>query len=193
MPRSHWPRATTPRKGSPASPSPSCSSATSGNAARPSAPERSPNRLRRLCDELGRQHPAFATAHFSPQDFRRLLATDLVNSGLPIHIGAALLGHLNIETTRGYAACAVRPATLSEFDLAFVEVLFELDPFVVGGGTARADSPRPTSRRLLERIMTPTPAGPSPTSIRRRPVPPRSGRSCICWLPPSRRAGTCPR
>jgi hypothetical protein len=29
-----------------------------------------------------------------------------------------------------------------------------------------------------------------------RPVPPRSGRSgrlCICWPPPSRRAGTCPR
>ncbi|GAA3310862.1 hypothetical protein ACFQHS_42395 [Nonomuraea dietziae] len=30
--------------------------------------------------------------------------TDLVNNGLPIHIGAALLGHLNLETTRGYVA-----------------------------------------------------------------------------------------
>lgn len=49
------------------------------------------------------------------------------------------------------------------------------------------------------RVMTPTRAGPSPTSIwrratptgryRRRPVPPRSGRLCICWPPPSRRAG----
>jgi hypothetical protein len=28
----------------------------------------------------------------------------LVNSGLPIHIGAALLGHLNLQTTRGYVA-----------------------------------------------------------------------------------------
>ena len=28
----------------------------------------------------------------------------MVNSGLPIHIGAALLGHLSIETTRGYTA-----------------------------------------------------------------------------------------
>jgi hypothetical protein len=28
----------------------------------------------------------------------------LVNHGLPIHIGAALLGHLNLETTRGYVA-----------------------------------------------------------------------------------------
>jgi hypothetical protein len=33
-----------------------------------------------------------------------LFATELVNSGLPIHIGAALLGHLSLETTRGYVA-----------------------------------------------------------------------------------------
>jgi hypothetical protein len=32
------------------------------------------------------------------------MATDLVNNGLPIHIGAALLGHFNLETTRGYVA-----------------------------------------------------------------------------------------
>jgi Phage integrase family len=32
---------------------------------------------------------------FTPHDFRRIFATELVNSGLPIHIGAALLGHLN--------------------------------------------------------------------------------------------------
>jgi site-specific recombinase XerD len=31
-----------------------------------------------------------------------LFATDLVKNGLPIHIGAALLGHLDIQTTRGY-------------------------------------------------------------------------------------------
>jgi integrase len=29
---------------------------------------------------------------FTPHDFRRF-ATELVNNGLPIHIGAALLGH----------------------------------------------------------------------------------------------------
>jgi hypothetical protein len=34
----------------------------------------------------------------------RLLATDLVNNGLPIHIGAALLGHLNLQTAREYVA-----------------------------------------------------------------------------------------
>ncbi|MFI1202736.1 hypothetical protein ACH4VR_25390 [Streptomyces sp. NPDC020883] len=28
----------------------------------------------------------------------------MVDNGLPIHIGAALLGHLNIQTTRGYVA-----------------------------------------------------------------------------------------
>ena len=60
--------------------------------------------LRRRCAELAEQHPAFHGACFTPHDFRRLLATDLVNNGLPIHIGAALLGHLNLQTTRGYVA-----------------------------------------------------------------------------------------
>jgi site-specific recombinase XerD len=49
-------------------------------------------------------HPEFAEVSFSPHDFRRLFITELVNNGLPIHIGAALLGHLNIQTTRGYVA-----------------------------------------------------------------------------------------
>ncbi|MFE2746206.1 tyrosine-type recombinase/integrase [Streptomyces scopuliridis] len=49
-------------------------------------------------------HPEFANVHFAPHDFRRLFATELVNNGLPIHIGAALLGHLDIRTTRGYVA-----------------------------------------------------------------------------------------
>jgi hypothetical protein len=39
---------------------------------------------------------------FTPHDFRRLFATDAVNGGLPLHIAAALLGHLNLDTTRGY-------------------------------------------------------------------------------------------
>jgi site-specific recombinase XerD len=49
-------------------------------------------------------HSEVADIRFSPHDLRRLFATDLVNNGLPIHIGAALLGHLNIQTTRGYVA-----------------------------------------------------------------------------------------
>ena len=60
--------------------------------------------LRRRCNDLADHYPEFGTTGFTPHDFRRLLATDLVNNGLPIHIGAALLGHLNLETTRGYVA-----------------------------------------------------------------------------------------
>ncbi|MGR6968165.1 hypothetical protein ACU639_00840 [Streptomyces cynarae] len=31
-----------------------------------------------------------------------MFATDLLGNGLPIHIGAAVLGHLDVRTTRGY-------------------------------------------------------------------------------------------
>jgi site-specific recombinase XerC len=60
--------------------------------------------LQRRCTALAETHPEFGHARFTPHDFRRLFATDVVNNGLPIHIGAALLGHLNLETTRGYVA-----------------------------------------------------------------------------------------
>lgn len=40
----------------------------------------------------------------TPHDFRRLFATDMVSGGLPLHIAATLLGHLNLDTTRGYTA-----------------------------------------------------------------------------------------
>ena len=53
---------------------------------------------------LAETHPTFRELRFTPHDFRRIFITELVNSGLPIHIGAALLGHLNIQTTRGYVA-----------------------------------------------------------------------------------------
>jgi integrase len=60
--------------------------------------------LQRLCQQIAQADPAFAGQVFTPHDFRRLFATELVNSGLPIHIGAALLGHLSLETARGYVA-----------------------------------------------------------------------------------------
>lgn len=60
--------------------------------------------LKRVCDELAEEYPQFKGTSITPHDFRRLLATDLVNNGLPIHVGAALLGHLDIQTTRGYIA-----------------------------------------------------------------------------------------
>ncbi|MGY3676557.1 tyrosine-type recombinase/integrase [Streptomyces sp. TE33382] len=61
-------------------------------------------RLRTICQGLATVNPAFAGLTFAPHDFRRLFATEVVNNGLPVHIGAALLGHLNIETTGGYVA-----------------------------------------------------------------------------------------
>ena len=41
---------------------------------------------------------------FQPHDFRRLMATEAVNNGLPLHIAAKLLGHADLNTTRGYVA-----------------------------------------------------------------------------------------
>ncbi|MFI1868894.1 tyrosine-type recombinase/integrase [Streptomyces jumonjinensis] len=58
----------------------------------------------RSCEELAETHRAFADMTFTPHDFRRLFATEIVNGGLPIHIGAALLGHLNLQTLQGYVA-----------------------------------------------------------------------------------------
>lgn len=58
--------------------------------------------LAKLSHTLAVEHPDLAGVQFTPHDFRRLFATDLVNHGLPIHIGAALLGHLDIQTTHGY-------------------------------------------------------------------------------------------
>jgi integrase len=60
--------------------------------------------LQSSCEELGRHTPQFAGVTFTPHDFRRLFATEVVNGGLPIHIGAALLGHMNLQTTQGYVA-----------------------------------------------------------------------------------------
>jgi integrase len=58
--------------------------------------------LSKLGDILAAEHPELTNCRFTPHDFRRLFATDLVNHGLPIHIGAALLGHLDVQTTHGY-------------------------------------------------------------------------------------------
>ncbi|WP_053715575.1 tyrosine-type recombinase/integrase [Saccharothrix sp. NRRL B-16348] len=55
-----------------------------------------------------------------------LFATELVNSGLPIHIGAALLGHLNIQTTRGYVA--VFDEDIVRHYVAFLNYRRELRP-----------------------------------------------------------------
>lgn len=63
---------------------------------------------------------------FTPHDFRRLFATDAVNGGLPLHIAAALLGHLNVNTTRGYTA--VFPEHLITAHQEFIERRRQLRP-----------------------------------------------------------------
>ena len=75
-----------------------------GGVRRVASPATILNNLRKRCQIIGETNPAFRGLHFTAHDFRRLFATDLVNNGLPIHIGAALLGHLSIGTTQGYVA-----------------------------------------------------------------------------------------
>ena len=54
--------------------------------------------------ESARQNRYTNPLHTASAGRSRFFITELVNNGLPIHIGAALLGHLNIQTTRGYVA-----------------------------------------------------------------------------------------
>lgn len=77
---------------------------TTGAVRRVVSPSTVTHRLTRACKEVAALHPEFANVTITAHDFRRLFATELVNNGLPIHIGAALLGHLDIQTTRGYVA-----------------------------------------------------------------------------------------
>ncbi|MDX2968610.1 tyrosine-type recombinase/integrase [Kribbella solani] len=61
--------------------------------------------VRQLLNELA--HDADLTdagqpIRFTPHNFRRLFSTE--TSGPPLHIAATLLGHLNLDTTRGYTA-----------------------------------------------------------------------------------------
>jgi hypothetical protein len=64
---------------------------------------------------------------FTPHDFRRLFTTEMVSSGLPLHIAATLLGHLNLDTTRGYTA--VFPDEVIAAHQHFIERRRELRPF----------------------------------------------------------------
>lgn len=63
--------------------------------------------IRRLLNEVADSAAltdAGKPVRFTPHDFRRLFSTDIVGAGLPLHIAATLLGHLSLETTRGYTA-----------------------------------------------------------------------------------------
>ncbi|WP_067510307.1 tyrosine-type recombinase/integrase [Actinoplanes sp. TFC3] len=67
-----------------------------------------PDRIRELLAELAQRANAVdvdgTPLKFTPRDFRRIFSTETVNSGLPIHIAAKLLGHLDLNTTQGYVA-----------------------------------------------------------------------------------------
>ena len=58
------------------------------------------------CTGAASQHPELDGLVFTSHDFRRIFATDLVYNGLPIHIGAALLGHADLQTTAASSPCS---------------------------------------------------------------------------------------
>ncbi len=60
--------------------------------------------LRNASLELALKDHDGAPIVFQAHDFRRLFATEAVNGGLPLHIAAKLLGHSDLNTTRGYVA-----------------------------------------------------------------------------------------
>lgn len=60
--------------------------------------------LDRLAGAAGAADVDGTPIRFTPHDFRRIFSTETVNSGLPIHIAAKLLGHLDLNTTQGYVA-----------------------------------------------------------------------------------------
>jgi hypothetical protein len=68
----------------------------------------SPNRVRELLARLATRANIAdvdgSPLRFTPHDFRRIFSTETVNGGLPIHIAAKLLGHLDLNTTQGYVA-----------------------------------------------------------------------------------------
>ena len=68
----------------------------------------SPQRVRELLKALAQRAELVdvdgTPLRFTPHDFRRIFSTETVNSGLPIHIAAKLLGHLDLNTTQGYVA-----------------------------------------------------------------------------------------
>jgi hypothetical protein len=61
-------------------------------------------RLTKLAAQAGIVDLDGTALRFTPHDFRRIFSTETVNGGLPIHIAAKLLGHLDLNVTQGYIA-----------------------------------------------------------------------------------------
>jgi hypothetical protein len=86
--------------------------------------------VRRLLNELAADAglaDAGQPIRFTPHDFRRLFTTEMASSGLPLHVAATLLGHLNLDTTRGYTA--VFPEEVIAAHQFFIERRRTLRPF----------------------------------------------------------------
>jgi hypothetical protein len=60
--------------------------------------------LDRAMAAAGLTGPDGTPLRITPHDFRRIFATDALRSGLPPHIAAKILGHIDLNTTMGYAA-----------------------------------------------------------------------------------------
>jgi site-specific recombinase XerD len=82
-----------------------------------------PSKVRDLLDQVARKAGIAdidgTPLRFTPHDFRRVFSTETVNSGLPIHIAARLLGHLDLNTTQGYVA--VYPAEVIRHYRQFID------------------------------------------------------------------------
>jgi integrase len=60
--------------------------------------------LDRAMAAAGLAGPDGTPLRITPHDFRRIFATDALRAGLPPHIAAKILGHIDLNTTMGYAA-----------------------------------------------------------------------------------------
>ena len=63
-----------------------------------------PHLLRKASRRAGLKFADGEPATITSHDLRRMYATEAVHHGLPLHILAKLMGHADLETTRGYAA-----------------------------------------------------------------------------------------
>ena len=83
------------------------------------SPERIRSLLRKVAERADLRDVDGTPLRFTPHDFRRVFSTEVVNGGLPIHIAAKLLGHLDLNTTQGYVA--VYPEEVISRYRAFVD------------------------------------------------------------------------
>ena len=71
-----------------------------------------------LRERTGRRPSRFRDISFRPHDFRSIFATELVNSGLPIHIGAAFSGTSTSRPPAATSPCSTRTSSATTAFLA---------------------------------------------------------------------------